>query len=69
MTDNEKAAVIYGMVRAFKTTEWPKHFNDEDIEYWCLCAGYAHQMLNGGAFNPFSVYQVKELFEAEFSEI
>jgi hypothetical protein len=58
LSDREKAAVIFGMVRAFEATRWPKHFNRDDKAQWRQRAKIASQMLTGGAFNPLDHWAV-----------
>lgn len=67
MNDNERAAFICGMVRAFEKVHWPKHFNRDDKAQWKQRAAWAAQMLTGGAYNPIHVFKVRELFEDELS--
>ena len=52
LSDREKAAMIFGMVRAFKATQWPKHFNGDDRAQWQQRARIAKQILIGGRFTP-----------------
>lgn len=67
LTDREKAAFILGMVHAFKSTRWPKHFNKDDRAGWKLRATWANHILTGGAFNPFHVWNVRELANEEMN--
>jgi hypothetical protein len=67
LSDREKAAVIFGMVRAFKAGKWPKHFNKDDRAQWEQLARIAKQILSGGAFNPLDCWEVKKTAEDELS--
>lgn len=49
LSDREKAAIIFGMVRAFEATTWPKHFNTDDKAQWRSRAKIARCILDGGA--------------------
>ena len=64
----DKGAVILGMVIAFQTTKWPKHFNKEDKSMWKMRANTGRQILEGGAFNPRDVWAMEELFDDEMQE-
>jgi len=68
LNDKEKAAFVIGMVKAFDTTKWPKHFSKDDKAGWNLRAKWAKQMLSGGAFNPMDVWEVRELANEELGE-
>jgi len=69
LTDRDKAAVIVGMVRAFKCGGWPAHFSADDRSEWRRRGEHAAQMLGEGVFNPLDAYAVLSLFDDEFSEI
>lgn len=58
LSDREKAALLVGMVRAFKATRWPKHFNRDDKSQWLQRERLAKQLLDGGCFNPFDHWTV-----------
>jgi hypothetical protein len=68
MTAREKAAFVIGMVRAFKASQWPRHFNREDIEQWTERAHWAQQMLDGGTFSPVHAFKVLELYDDEVND-
>jgi len=63
LTDKEKAAFIIGMDRAFEATRYPKGRNKEQQADWAERVVWAHQMLDGGCFNPLHVWEVRELAE------
>lgn len=65
LTDREKAAVIFGMVRAFEASNWPKHFNSDDKAQWRQRARIAKLMLDRGAFNPFDHWAVVQTADDE----
>ena len=65
LTDREKAAFILGMTHAFESTRWPKHFNADDRAGWRQRMKWAKHILTGGAFNPFHVWEVRELANEE----
>jgi len=67
LNDREKAAFIVGMVRAFNSGKWPKHFNKDDKAQWMGRAVWAHQILTGGAYNPFHVWKVREIVDDELA--
>lgn len=67
LTDREKAAVIFGMYCAFKAGRFPKHFSRDDKAQWKLRAEWARQILDGGAFNPFDAWRVRDLADEELS--
>lgn len=67
LSDREKAAIIFGMVRAWKTAKWPKHFNKDDRAQWEQRAKIAKLMLGKGAFNPLDVWAVKQAAEDELA--
>lgn len=69
MEDRIKAAIIFGIVRGFEAGGYPEHFNDDDVTAWRMKGNYAHQMLNGGVFNPLDAFAVLSLFDDEFSEL
>jgi len=61
----EKAALIIGMVRAFETNNWPKHFSKDDKTKWKIRARWGEQMLTGGCFNPLDSWAVIHLADNE----
>ena len=65
LTGREKAAFIIGMVAAFESAGWPKHFNADDRGEWRQRATHAKQMLTGGVFNPLHAWNVSELADKE----
>ena len=69
MDQQTKAAIIFGMVRGFEAGGYPEHFNEDDITAWRMKGNFAHQMLNGGVFNPLDAFAVIALFDDEFSEL
>jgi hypothetical protein len=62
---NENAAFVIGMVRAFRATRWPKHFNKDDKAQWLQREYWAKQIVTGGTYNPMHVWKVNELVNDE----
>lgn len=69
LTDDQKAAYIMGMVRAFNAVGWPEHFDEDALTVWRERAHWAAQMLDGGAYSPSHVWAVRGLFDDEHAEI
>lgn len=66
--EQEKAAFLLGMVRAFECVGWPDHFSADDRATWCERATWATHMLTGGAFNPWHAWEVVGLVDKELTE-
>ena len=69
LTDKEKAALLIGMDKAFKATRYPKGRNKERRADWVSCVVWAHQMLDGGCFNPLHIWAVRRLAEEQLREV
>ncbi len=53
LSDREKVAILFGMVRAFEAVgKWPKHFNKEDKAALKGHARAARDILGKGASSP-----------------
>mgnify|MGYP003393017370 FL=1 len=69
LSDREKAAVVFGMVRAWTATKtWPKHFNVDDRSMWRDRARIAALILDGGAFNPMDHWAVMRTANDELGD-
>ena len=69
LSGDQKAAVIFGMVRAFEASAWPEHFDDDAIATWRLRGSLAEQMLCGGVSNPLDAFAVIKLYDDEVTEL
>lgn len=67
LSGRENAAFIFGMVRAFESGKWPRHFNKDDKAQWRQRARFAKQILTGGAYNPLDVFAVVDTAQDELS--
>lgn len=65
LNDREKAAIIFGMVRAFEAGKWPKHFDRQDKNQWRLRAKSAKLILGGDEFNLLNHWAVTSCADDE----